>query len=172
MKGLGVDRLIARLVVAWPGVRECYLAILPHVRIWLWLCMCGCRHIAKNKPHLRFWSGSRSYRSSVGLTDLAVNAGSIQLAKFSRDCWPDWEYLHALAKSFSGHWGMYKLTSCYGTASQRPHHCCKHMLLVCYKLSMSVHTQLCHPKWPYLLEVCEIAPWFPGHKWYLEPYSR
>jgi len=32
MKGLRVDRPIARLGVAWLGVRECYLAILPHVR--------------------------------------------------------------------------------------------------------------------------------------------
>jgi len=30
MKGLGVDRPIARLGVAWPGVQECYLALLPH----------------------------------------------------------------------------------------------------------------------------------------------
>jgi len=29
-----IDRPIARLGVARPGVRECYLAILPHVRIW------------------------------------------------------------------------------------------------------------------------------------------
>jgi len=29
MYGLGVDRPIARLGVAWHGVRECYLAILP-----------------------------------------------------------------------------------------------------------------------------------------------
>ena len=34
MSGLGVDRLITRLGVTWPGVRECYPAILPHVRIW------------------------------------------------------------------------------------------------------------------------------------------
>ena len=29
MKGLGVYQPIARLGVAWHGVRECYLAILP-----------------------------------------------------------------------------------------------------------------------------------------------
>ena len=29
-----IDRPIARLGVARPGVRECYLAILPHVGIW------------------------------------------------------------------------------------------------------------------------------------------
>ena len=29
MYGLGVDRPIAQLGVAWPGVRECYLAVLP-----------------------------------------------------------------------------------------------------------------------------------------------
>jgi len=34
MYGLEVDRPIARLGVAWPGVLECYLAVLPHVRIW------------------------------------------------------------------------------------------------------------------------------------------
>jgi len=34
MLGLGVDRPIARLGVAWPGVLECYPAILPYVRIW------------------------------------------------------------------------------------------------------------------------------------------
>ena len=34
MYGLEVDRPITRLGVAWPGVVECYLAILPHVRIW------------------------------------------------------------------------------------------------------------------------------------------
>jgi len=30
MKGLGVDRPIARLGVTWPGVLKCYLAFLLH----------------------------------------------------------------------------------------------------------------------------------------------
>jgi len=33
-EGSGVDRPVARLGVAWPDVLECYLAVLPHVRIW------------------------------------------------------------------------------------------------------------------------------------------